>query len=125
MLISPAFARGKSSERSSGVEFRKEEEMEGRTVLEILDPTGDAVAAGKVPFAKRLDTIQGKRVGLVWNGKPGADRMLDFVEDLLHERFPKVETHRFVTSNVANQLKPGELEGIAGGVDAVIYASGD
>jgi hypothetical protein len=99
--------------------------MEDRTVLEILDPTGDVVAAGKVPFARRLDTFQAKRIGLVWNGKPGADRMLDFVEELLHDRFPSVKTHRYVTSNVANRLKTGELEGIAEKVDAVIYASGD
>ena len=99
--------------------------MEGRTVLEILDPTGDVVAAGKVPFAGRLDTFQGKRIGLVWNGKPGADRLLDLLEELLQDRFPGVKINRYVTSNVANRLKPGELEGIAGKVDAVIYASGD
>lgn len=99
--------------------------MEGRTVLEILDPTGEVVSAGKVPFARRLETFQGKSIGLVWNGKPGADRMLDFVEELLHDRFPTVKTCRYVTSNVANRLKAGELEGIAEKVDAVIYASGD
>jgi hypothetical protein len=99
--------------------------MEGEVVVEVLDPTGDVVRAGRVPFSKRLDRIQGKRIGLVWNGKPNADRLLDFIEGLLHERFPEVKTSRYATSNVANRLKPGELEGMAERIDAVIYASGD
>lgn len=99
--------------------------MKDRIVLEILDPAGEVVMAGKVPFSQRLDTFQDKTIGLVWNGKPNADRLLDFVEELLHDRFPKVKTDRYVTSNVANRLKAGELEEIAEKVDAVIYASGD
>ena len=94
-------------------------------VLEMLDPRGEAVAAGKTPLAPRLSLFEGKKIGLVWNGKASADILLGFVGDLLRERYPSVRTKLYTTSNVANRLKPGELEGIAREVDAVIYASGD
>jgi len=99
--------------------------MENKVVLEVLDPRGEVAGGGRVASSPRLNTLMEKTIGLVWNGKPHADVLLNYVEDLLHERHPSLRTRRYTTSNVANKLKEGELEGIAREVDAVVYASGD
>ena len=54
--------------------------------LEVLDPTSEAVV---VPGerAARLDTLEGKRIGLYQNGKLNAKELMDQVEDLLRARY--------------------------------------
>ena len=99
--------------------------MENDVTLEVLDPTGDIVVKGKVGLASRLNVLEGKTIGLVWNGKKHADILLDAVEGLLHERFPTIKSNRYVMSGVSHLPEPGELEGIAEENDAIIYASGD
>jgi len=91
----------------------KGEKMEGKVVLEVLDPTGDVVVAGRLPLAPRLNTFEGKTIGLVWNGKSHANILLDSVEELLQKRFPTSKTNRYITSSVSKRSKIGELEGIA------------
>jgi hypothetical protein len=99
--------------------------MEKNVVLEVLDPMGDVVVGVRVPLAARLKTLESKTIGLVWNGKKHADKLLDSVERLLSDRFPAAKINRYITSSVSNLPKSGELEKVAQEVDAVVYASGD
>lgn len=93
--------------------------------LEVLDPTGDALVQRGFSFAPRPATLAGKRVGLVWNGKPHADKLLHHVGGQLEARFEGLTTHFFGLANPSNRPHPGELERIIEAVDVVVYASGD
>jgi hypothetical protein len=89
--------------------------------LRIVSPIGE-IDRTPVPLAKRLDTLDGKRIGFIDNFKPGAAPFLKHVESLLRERFSGIQTmtvHKNFTSNV---LIADELEGR---VDAVVNAWGD
>jgi hypothetical protein len=65
--------------------------MEGRVELEVLNPEGKIIKKGK-SLAPRLETLEGKKIGLVWNGKPNGDKLLNEIGDLLKERYPTAET---------------------------------
>jgi hypothetical protein len=93
----------------------------GAPQLDLVSPIGE-VQASSIGLAPRLDTLSGKRIGFIDNFKPGAAPFLEFIEQMLIERYPGVSTrtvHKNFTSNV---LIADELEGE---VDAVVNAWGD
>lgn len=54
--------------------------------LEVLAPTGKAdIKPAKL--AKRIDTLEGKRIAIHWNGKPGAEYLLAEIEDQLKAKY--------------------------------------
>jgi hypothetical protein len=57
--------------------------------LEFHDPSGTLEVTQ--PFAPRLDTLAGKRVGIVTNEQWQAYRMLPKLKALLEQDFPSVE----------------------------------
>ena len=89
--------------------------------LRIVSPVGE-IDRTPVPLAKRVSSLDDKRIGFIDNFKPGAAPFLKHVETLLKEKFPGIQTmtvHKNFTSNV---LIADELEGK---VDAVVNAWGD
>ena len=98
--------------------------MESRVELEVLNPEGKIVKKEK-SLAPRLETLEGKKIGLVWNGKPNGDKLLNEIGDLLKERYPTAETVFRRVSFSGVKLPPGELEAIAKDIDAGVFASGD
>ena len=48
-----------------------------------------------LPMPQRPRTLEGLRVGLYWNRKPGGNFALQRVEELLQQRYPGVETHLY------------------------------
>ena len=98
--------------------------MEGKVELEVLNPEGKIVKKGKT-LAPRPETLEGKKIGLVWNGKPNGDKLLNEVGKLLKERYPTVETVSYRISFSGTKLPPGEMEGIAKNIEAGVFTSGD
>ncbi len=94
-----------------------------KVMLKVVDPTG-ADVPGRVNPAPPLDTLEGKRIGLVWNQKPRSDVLLDYVQELLHERFPSARFSKWLVP-ICTPPETGLREKIAAEVDAIIYASGD
>lgn len=92
-------------------------------VLKVLDPTG-ADLATRVNPAPRLNTLEGKSIGIVWNQKPCSDVLLGYVEELLRERFPTAQFSKWLAP-ICTPPEEGLRERIAKEVDAIIYASGD
>lgn len=90
--------------------------------LRVLDPTEPAVVEpGRL--APRLETLHGKVVGLYSNQKLNATRLLDMVEELLHERFELKGVVRG-TYNVGRLMRRDEWKDVEG-CDAVILTHGD
>ena len=89
--------------------------------IRLVSPIGP-VQPKPISLARRLDSLNGKRIGFIDNFKPGAAPFLQFVEEMMLDRYPGLTTktvHKNFTSNV---LIADELEGE---VDAVVNAWGD
>jgi ABC-type amino acid transport substrate-binding protein len=92
--------------------------------LEFHDPSGALEVS--VPFAKRLDTLEGKRIGIVTNDQWQAYRMMPALKAFLEKDFPNVEVLP-VDAYPQGNLKIGTEETAAAvkksGVDAVIVGN--
>lgn len=73
----------------------------------VLSPVAPANIKER-PLAPRPETLQGKVVGLLWNGKPNADVVLGRIEELLRAKF---ELARLVSQRKQSGMAPA-YEGI-------------
>jgi hypothetical protein len=58
--------------------------------LEILNPVA-FVTIRKSNLAPRLKSLEGKRIALYWNSKPGGDVALARTSDTLGKKFPTIQ----------------------------------
>ena len=89
----------------------------------VLDPTaGEPPATGQ--RAPRLDTLQGKTVGLISNGKEGTKGFFRHLEQMLREEHGVA---RVVSRTKSNYSAPADPHIVAeiGQWDAVISGIGD
>ena len=94
------------------------------TKLEFYDPSGTLEVT--VPFAKRLDSIEGKRIGFVSNEQWQAYRMLPLLKELLEKDFKGVEVLPIDAYPQGNALIGNEETAALvkkSGVDAVIVGN--
>ena len=94
---------------------------DNRTTV-VLDPTAGKEAAG-LPAADRIESIDGKTIGLLDITKPRGDVFLDRLEELLVERGATVTRYAKPTFT-----KPAPVDlrhEIAASCDAVIEALAD
>jgi hypothetical protein len=62
--------------------------------LEVLVPSGKAdIKPAKL--AKRVDTLDGKRIAIHWNGKPGAEYLLAEIEDQLKAKYKNAKFYHW------------------------------
>ena len=97
----------------------------GTISMEVLKPTGFEEQIKKTFEADRFDSLDGKRIGLVWNHKDYGDKMTDVVEEIFRERYPNVQLSRWQLKECCIKPPEGELEDIAKHIDAVVYTLGD
>ncbi len=73
----------------------REEAMAAAPVkLEVLVPSGKAdIKPAKL--AKRVDTLDGKRIAIHWNGKPGAEYLLAEIEDQLKAKYKNAKFYHW------------------------------
>lgn len=92
--------------------------------LEFHDPSGALEVTQ--PFAPRIPTLDGKRIGFVSNEQWQAFRMLPLLRDLLQADFPTAELLPIDAYPQGNVLIPTEETAKAvkqSGVDAVIVGN--
>jgi len=63
--------------------------------IEVLNPTASDYGEANSPIAPRLETLEGKVIGLLWNGKPLADVALKTVGAIIKERYPTADLRFF------------------------------
>ena len=94
------------------------------TRLEFYDPSG--VIEVTVPHAKRLASLEGKRIGFVSNEQWQAYRMLPLLKALLEKDFPGVQVLPIDAFPQGNALIGNDETAAAvkkSGVDAVIVGN--
>lgn len=92
--------------------------------LEFHDPSGTLEVTQ--PFAPRLDTLAGKRIGIVTNEQWQAYRMLPKLKSLLEADFPGVEVlpvDAFPQGNAMIGTEETAKLVMKSGVDAVIVGN--
>jgi hypothetical protein len=99
--------------------------MTGNVIFDVMDPRACIFEAKRTSLSRRLNALAGKTIGLIWNGKPQANVLLEWVRKALQERIPTLEFKNYMMSSAGSEPKKGELESIAREVEAIIYASGD
>lgn len=93
-------------------------------MIEVLDPRL-AAKHGKQPLAPRLPDLRGKRVGVIWNGRPHGDRILRTTLALLKDQYgitAEVFRRKHFIGNIAS---PEILDEVATQCDAAVTGIGD
>ena len=96
-------------------------ETSGAT-LTVLNPRGEREASIARGISPRLATLEDKRIGIYWNGKPDGDFYWDTIEELLRKKFPTAIVFRY---NGPGDLGEAFAAQIAGEVDTFLYGVGD
>ncbi len=92
--------------------------------LEVLNPAGKIQKAEKKTLAPRPTSLDGKRVGLVYNLKSGGDTLLTRTAELLKEKYNVAEVNWFKRACCVEPPE-GYIEGAAEGSDVVVAAAAD
>jgi hypothetical protein len=96
----------------------------------VYCPTGVTVTKKYLDISPRVDTLEGKRVGLLWNGKPNGDLFLNRVAELLENKYKGIETIKFwevdpERTALVTKYSEEVLDRIANSADIVIASSAD
>ena len=96
----------------------------------VYCPTSVPITEKYLDITPRVDTLEGKRVGLWWNGKPNGDVFLNRVAELLEKNYKNIEIIKFWEVDpegtaVSNKYSDELLDRIADSVDIVIASSAD
>jgi hypothetical protein len=97
----------------------------GKVELKVYDPRAELWAPPVTPIQPRLATLDGKKIALLNNTKPGADFIRPHIEKVLKEKFPKAEIREFVISYNAYPSKRDDMKVVKDWADAVIGLLGD
>jgi hypothetical protein len=90
----------------------------------VLDPR-ILPGARKVAAAPRLESLTGKRLGLLWNNRLGGDRLLRHVGEVLTERYGVAAVYFTKKTFVGNAAPEEILDDLVARVDAVVVGVGD
>ena len=115
------------------VEAAKREKAGSNAKMKIIrayDPTSVAVIEEHLDFAPRIDSFEGKRIGLLWNGKPNGNFYLNRIAQLLEEKYKHINIIKFWEVDPEETAHPDKksdaaLDRIAEKSDIVIAAQGD
>lgn len=90
----------------------------------FLDPR-QGPSRGAVEPARRLPTLDGKRVGILWNNRPGGDKVLKELARLLQERHEISDVYFTKKPFIGNEAPDDVLEEVLAHADAAIVGVGD
>ena len=94
-------------------------------MLKILDPTAGPVSE-KLVLAPRFGTLNGLKIGVLWNGRPHGDKVLRKLIELLKEKYT-FDVIDFLKKAYIGNIAPQEFfdKLVADKVDAVFVGVGD
>ena len=100
--------------------------MESSTVhqgqIEVINPTATRSVEQTKLAPRRLESLRGRRVGLLDNNKPNADKFLGYVGELLNARYDGIE---LVAKRKMTRTEADCLAELGSGCDVVINAFAD
>ena len=98
--------------------------LETRSRLIVLDPVvGPTDVKGKL--AQRPESLEGKRVGFLWNHRQGGERILEGVKAELSQKYQLAGTLDRTKHYIGEPAPKEMLEELASTCDVVVTAIGD
>ena len=91
----------------------------------VMDPRADEVIVEDITMAPRLDSLNGKRIALLFDGRLNGDKLLWNVTDLLKEQYEIGEVTFHTRPNVSDVSPPELLGKLAEKADVAMIAIGD
>jgi len=94
----------------------------------LIDPTSESDDTERKPLAERVDSLDGKTIGLYDNGKPAGEPLLTAVQEKLAERYPDAKFewyHVPFLNDIKDEDVQADVVEWAKGVDTAIGAIGD
>ena len=121
-MVKNSLHRGFTLDLTHSVMQQEKTMGETNLSLKVLNPRGERESSVMRGISPRLSGLEGKRIGIYWNGKPDGDYFWDTIEGMLKAKFP--------TSTVVRYNGPGDLgeafaKQIAAEVDTFFYGVGD
>lgn len=94
--------------------------------IEICNPVA-TIARRTASAAERPSSLEGKRLGLFWNNKPGGNTALQWAAERLRERHPglTVRAYQGSVGSSTRYMTPGDRQQIAAECDVVIGSTAD
>ena len=90
----------------------------------VLDPRLKKTTRVVIP-APRLESLTGKKIGILWNNRLGGDRLLKHVGELLKKQYGAEEIY-FTKKTFVGNVAPAEiLNDLSSRVNAVVVGVGD
>jgi hypothetical protein len=93
--------------------------------ISILNPVADVKTKAGFKPAPKLSDLNGKRIGLFWNGKSGGDVVLSHTAELLKKRYQGIIFKNYTGKDTPRKLAPEQADDIARECDAVIASTFD
>ncbi|HVN95274.1 MAG TPA: hypothetical protein VMT62_02500 [Syntrophorhabdaceae bacterium] len=90
--------------------------------LAVLNPQGEIAPPPVFVPTARVASLDGKKIGIYWNGKQGGENFWDVVEEQLKTRYPSAEVIRY---KGPFDLGQAMAEKIAKECDVFMYGVGD
>ena len=90
--------------------------------LDVLNPRGDIEAVPVTAPNPRIADLNGKRIGLYWNSKPGLDNFYKVFEELLKKKYPAATTSWL---QGAFLIRDDDAENWQKDIDTFVYGVGD
>ena len=97
----------------------------GNVELKALDPRGDLFTNPSVPINPRLKSLDGKKIGILMNTKPGGDDFAPAMIQSLKDVYPTLQFKMWSVPYNDYPNKSNDLKEIASWSDAVIGMMGD
>ena len=91
-------------------------------VIEIVNPLGIPRRQVSKLAPRRYDSLAGRRIGLLDNNKPNADRFLQIIGELLQARHADIQ---LIAKRKMTRMESDGLAQLAGDCDVVINAFAD
>jgi hypothetical protein len=93
--------------------------------LKVLDPRAELFTNPSVPINPRLKSLEGKKIGILNNSKPGADDFAPALMQVLKETYPGIQFKMWVIPYNEYPNKANDLKALAEWSDAVVGMMGD
>jgi len=90
--------------------------------IEFVDPIGVPRKQASKLAPRRYAKLAGRRVGLLDNNKPNADKFLQFIGEILQARHPQID---LITKRKMTRMEADGLAELASRCDVVINAFAD
>ena len=93
-------------------------------VMRILDPVGELAKAPEGRPLRKVEALEGRRIGLLWSKHAASVKFWPVLEEVLLERFKPAEVVRLYKQSTWNPAPQEDVEEFARKIDYAVIGVG-